>query len=239
MSASYSIDLVVDDTALPKRRIGEHCYVEVPSAPSDFSVRVTNHTSTTVGFWMWVDGVKSPLWRYVWGAMDVDGFEVSDTKYQQFRFAKPTAQRSEAAAASTPDGRSADGGHIGCIEVAFWPLAEVEPHDVTLEKRAYDHVKQLATPSLDQCSSGDMMLKVASELGEFKARRKRTEGLKWKLDVEAGKPILKTKLFYRPRAQLDVLEDLHDPPAAAAAAAAAAPKRQRVSGEAKVVIDLT
>ena len=60
-----------------------------------------------------------------------------------------------------------------------------------------------------------MMLKVTSELGEFKARKKRIEGLKWKLDVKAGKPILKTKLFYRPRAQLDVLEDLHDPPAAA------------------------
>ena len=97
-------------------------------------------------------------------------------------------------------------------------MSEVEPYDPTVGKRNYDRVKRLATPSLDltldQCSSGDMMLKVASELGEFKAR-KRTKGLKWKLDVEAGKPIFKTKLFYRPRAQLDVLEDLHDPPAAA------------------------
>ena len=123
-------------------------------------------------------------------------------------------------------------------------MSEVEPYDPTVGKRNYDRVKRLATPSLDltldQCSSGDMMLKVTSELGEFKARKKRIEGLKWKLDVKAGKPILKTKLFYRPRAQLDVLEDLHPPPAAAAAtAAAAAPKRQRVSGEAKVVIDLT
>ena len=215
MSALYSIDLVVDDTALPKRRIGEHCYVEVPSAPSDFSVRVTNHTSTTVGFWMWVDGVKSPVWRSVGAAYTVHGFEVSDTKYQQFRFAKPTAPRLEAAAASTHDGGSADEGHIGCIEVVFWPLTKVEPHRPTrVEKATYDRVKQLATPSLDQCSSGDMMLKVASELGEFKARKKRTKGLKWKL-VKTGKPILKTKLFYRPRAQLDVLEDLHDPPAAA------------------------
>ena len=98
-------------------------------------------------------------------------------------------------------------------------MSEVEPYDPTVGKRNYDRVKRLATPSLDltlgQCSSGDMMLKVTSELGEFKARKKRIEGLKWKLDVKAGKPILKTKLFYRPRAQLDVLEDLHDPPAAA------------------------
>ena len=191
MSALYSVDLIVNDTALPKRQIGEHCYVEVPSAPADFSVQVTNHTSTTVGFWMWVDGVESPVWRYVnTGYHKVNGFEVSDTKYQQFRFAKPTVRR-QPPGSNADDGRSADGGQIGCIEVEFWPLYEVEPQDVTLDKEVYSHVKQLAAPSLDQCSSGDMMLKVASELGEFKAR-KPTTGLKWELNDSEGEPILKT-----------------------------------------------
>ena len=191
MSALYSVDLIVHGTALPKRQIGEHCYVEVPSAPADFSVQVTNHTSTTVGFWMWVDGVESPVWRYVnTGYHKVNGFEVSDTKYQQFRFAKPTVRR-QPPGSNADDGRSADGGQIGCIEVEFWPLYEVEPQDVTLDKEVYSHVKQLAAPSLDQCSSGDMMLKVASELGEFKAR-KPTTGLKWELNDSEGEPILKT-----------------------------------------------
>ena len=234
MSALYSVDLVVHGTALPKKQIGEHCYIEVPSEPADFSVQVTNHTSTTVGFWMWVDGIKSPVWRYVSGSYQVDGFEVSDTKYQQFRFAKPTAPNGlQPHGSNADDGRSADGGQIGCIEVVFWPLKEVEPHDVTLSKEDYSHVKQLATPSLDQCSSGDMMLKVASELGEFKAR-KPTTGLKWKLSKK-GEPLLKTKLFYRPRAQLDVLEDLHGPDRQTDKQT----KRQRVGDGAKVVIDLT
>ena len=234
MSALYSVDLIVNDTALPKRQIGEHCYVEVPSAPADFSVQVTNHTSTTVGFWMWVDGVESPVWRYVnTGYHKVNGFEVSDTKYQQFRFAKPTVRR-QPPGSNADDGRSADGGQIGCIEVEFWPLYEVEPQDVTLDKEVYSHVKQLAAPSLDQCSSGDMMLKVASELGEFKAR-KPTTGLKWELNDSEGEPILKTKLFYRSRAQLDVLEDLHDSDRQTDRQT----KWRRVSDGAKVVIDLT
>ena len=237
MSALYSVDLIVNDTALPKRQIGEHCYVEVPSAPADFSVQVTNHTSTTVGFWMWVDGIKSPVWRYVWGgSYQVDGFEVSDMMYQQFRFAKPTApSRLQPPGSNADDGRSADGGQIGCIEVVFWPLKEVEPYDVTaLDKKHYSHVKQLAAPSLDQCSSGDMMLKVASELGEFKAR-KPTTGLKWELNDSEGEPILKTKLFYRSRAQLDVLEDLHGPDRQTDRQT----KRRRVGDGAKVVIYLT
>ena len=95
-------------------------------------------------------------------------------------------------------------------------------------------VKQLAAPSLDQCSSGDMMLKVASELGEFKAR-KSTTGLKWELNDSEGEPILKTKLFYRSRAQLDVLEDLHGPDRPTDRQT----KRRRVGDGAKVVIDLT
>ena len=235
MSALYSVDLIVNNTALPKRQIGEHCYVEVPSAPADFSVQVTNHTSTTVGFWMWVDGIKSPVWRRVWGSYQVHGFEVSDTKLQQFRFAKPTAPSGlQPPGSNAADGRSADGGQIGCIEVVFWPLKEVEPHDVTLSKEAYSHVKQLAAPSLDQCSSGDMMLKVASELGELKAR-KPTTGLKWALNDSEGEPILKTKLFYRSRAQLDVLEDLDGPDRQADGQT----KRRRVGDGAKVVIDLT
>jgi len=188
MSASYSTGLVVNGTALPERRIGEHRYVEVPGDPCHFSVRVTNHTSTIVGFWMWVDGVKSPVWRYVSSVMDVDGFEVSDTKCQQFRFAKPTVPHSEDATASTHSARSADGGHIGCIELAFWPLTKVEPYDVTIEKSTYDHVRQLAAPTLDQCSSGEIMLKVASELGEFKAKTP-ARSLKWKLDDGADEPI--------------------------------------------------
>ena len=236
MSALYSVDLIVNNTALPKRQIGEHCYVEVPSAPADFSVQVTNHTSTRVGFWMWVDGIKSPVWRYVWGgSYQVDGFEVSDMMYQQFRFAKPTApSRLQPPGSNADDGRSADGGQIGCIEVEFWPLKKVKPYDVTLDKEAYSHVKQLAAPSLDQCSSGDMMLKVASELGEFKAR-KSTTGLKWELNDSEGEPILKTKLFYRSRAQLDVLEDLHGPDRQTERQT----KRRRVGEGAKVVIDLT
>ena len=234
MSALYSVDLIVNDTALPKRQIGEHCYVEVPSAPADFSVQVTNHTSTTVGFWMWVDGVESPVWRYVnTGYHKVNGFEVSDTKYQQFRFAKPTVRR-QPPGSNADDGRSADGGQIGCIEVVFWPLEKVEPYDVTLDKKHYSHAKHLAAPSLDQCSSGDMMLKVASELGEFKAR-KPTTGLKWELNDSEGEPILKTKLFYRSRAQLDVLEDLHDSDRQTDRQT----KWRRVSDGAKVVIDLT
>ena len=237
MSALYSVDLIVNDTALPKRQIGEHCYVEVPSAPADFSVQVTNHTSTRVGFWMWVDGIKSPIWRHTSGSRKVNGFEVSDTKYQQFRFAKPTAtSRLQPPGSNANDGRSADGGQIGCIEVVFWPLKEVEPYDVTaLDKKHYSHVKQLAAPSLDQCSSGDMMLKVASELGEFKARKPRTSGISsWRLNSK-GEPLLKTKLFYRSRAQLDVLEDLHGPDRQTDRQT----KRRRVGDGAKVVIYLT